>query len=117
MNAVSKKENMERENIGESGTKMKSDLEIEDYLFFKVTNMHRSLIAQFRAGILPLSIYIEVGRYWNISLEERLCTLCDDNVVEDEIHFLCSCKLYKEVRDVLFVQAAMMCDDFCQMDV
>ena len=93
----------------------KSDLEIEDYLFFKVPKMHRSLLAQFRAGILPLSI--EVGRYRNIPLEERLCTLCDDNVVEDEIHFLCSCKLYKEARDVLFVQAAMMCDDFCRMDV
>ena len=93
----------------------KSDLEIEDYLFFKVPKMLRSLLAQFRAGILPLSI--EVGRYRNIPLEERLCTLCDDNVVEDEIHFLCSCKLYKEARDVLFVQAAMMCDDFCRMDV
>ena len=67
--------------------------------------MHRSLLAQFRAGILRLSI--EVGRY-----------VCDDNVVEDEIHFLCSCKLYKEARDVFFfVQAAMMGDDFCQMDV
>ena len=30
MNAVSRKEDMEREKIGESGTKMKSDLEIED---------------------------------------------------------------------------------------
>ena len=86
MNAVSRKEDMERGEIGESGTKMKSDLEIEDYLFFKVPNMHRSLLAQFRAGILPFSI--EVGRYRNIRLDERLCTLCDDNVVEDEIHFL-----------------------------
>ena len=30
MNAVSRKEDMEREKIRESGTKMKSDLEIED---------------------------------------------------------------------------------------
>ena len=50
-------------------------------------------------------------------MEERLCTLCDDNVVEDEILFLCSCKLYKEARDALFAQVAMMCDDVCRMDV
>ena len=37
--------------------------------------------------------------------------------MEDEIHFLCSCQLYKEARDVLFVQAAMICDDFCRMGV
>ena len=37
--------------------------------------------------------------------------------VYSKYYFLCSCKLYKEARDVLFVQAAMMCDDFCRMDV
>ena len=65
----------------------KSDLEIEDYLFFKVPKMHRSLIAKFRAGILSLNK--EVGRYQNVPQEERLCTLCDDKVVEDEIHLNC----------------------------
>ena len=77
--------------------------------------MHRSLLAEFRAGILPLSI--EVDRYRNIPLEKHLCTLCDDNVVEDEIHFLCSCKLYKEAIDILFVHVAMVCDDFYRIDV
>ena len=65
--------------------KFKFDLEFEDYLFFKVHKMHRSLLAQFRAGMLPLSV--EVDRYRNIPMEERLCTLCDDNIVEDEILF------------------------------
>ena len=65
----------------------KSDLEIEDYLFFKVPKMHRSLIAKFRAGILPLNI--KVGRYRNVPQEKRLCTSCDDKVVEDEMHLNC----------------------------
>ena len=59
----------------------------------------RSLIAQFRAGILPLNI--EVGRYRNVPLEEHLCMLCDDNVVEDEVNFLCLCQLNTEARCII----------------
>ena len=56
-------------------------LETEIYLFFNIPKYHRSLFAQFRAGILPLKI--ETGRYRNVSLPDRLCTLCDDSEVED----------------------------------
>ena len=93
----------------------KSDLAVEDYLFYKVPKLHRSLLAQFRAGILPLNI--EVGRYRNTPLEERLCTLCEENVVEDEIHFLCSCSMYCEARNVLFTHASARCDGFPDLDI
>ena len=33
-----------------------------------------------------------------IPLEERLCTLCEFNEIEDESHFLFKCSLYDELR-------------------
>ena len=46
----------------------------DNFLFFNVPKYHRS---QLRAGILPLNI--ETGRYCNVSLPDRLYTLCDDS--------------------------------------
>ena len=33
---------------------------------------------------------------------ERLCTLCKENYVEDEIHFVCVCKIYDLHRKKLY---------------
>jgi hypothetical protein len=60
----------------------------------------RSILAQFRCGILPLRI--ETGRYHGEPVEERICSLCSENNVEDEIHFLLHCPLYSEYRAKLF---------------
>ena len=57
---------------------------------------HRSLIAQFKSGILPLRL--ETSRYKGIDREERYCQICDRNIVEDEIHFLFKCKKLKTTR-------------------
>ena len=57
-------------------------------------------MAQFRLGILPLEI--EVGRFRNIPLANRICQMCNSGVVEDEIHFLCECNNYSEYRSSLF---------------
>ena len=92
----------------------KSILETEDYLFFKVPKQHRSLLAQFRSGILPLGV--EVGRYTNVPLDERLCSLCNANAVEDELHFLCSCSLYNDERKALFTRAPLKTNDFSILD-
>ncbi len=50
--------------------------------------MHRgrSLLAQFRGGVLPLAI--ECGRWRGIPVEKRVCELCGNDKVKDEIHFL-----------------------------
>ena len=37
----------------------KPSLDAEDYLFFNIPKYHRSIFAQFRAGILPLNIEVE----------------------------------------------------------
>ncbi len=58
---------------------------------------HRSYLAQYRCGILPLSI--ETGRWGRILLEDRICKMCESLVVEDEYHFIFHCSLYNNIRD------------------
>ena len=66
-----------------------------------------SLLAQLRLGVLPL--HIETGRFKNIKdnvtrkyrkvpVEERKCLVCKLDLVEDEIHFVCTCIKYRNER-------------------
>ena len=71
-------------------------LEVENYVKFNLTSNQRSVTAQLRAGILPLNI--ETGRFRNIKLEDRLCTLCNLKAVESEPHFLFDCRCYENLR-------------------
>ena len=70
--------------------------EIEPYIASNLPRYQRSLLAQLRFGILPLSI--ETGHAQKKKVEERICPLCPDGV-EDETHFICICELQ---RDELF---------------
>ena len=92
----------------------KSDKDIEEYVKLPVQKYHRSLFAQFRFGILPLQI--EVGRFRNMQLNERICPICS-SAVEDEIHFLCQCPLYNHLRNPLFNSARAEEPTFSHMDV
>lgn len=53
----------------------------------------RSILTQFRCGILPLTI--ETGRYHGEPVEERICTFCK-NGMENEVHCLFHCPLYND---------------------
>ena len=79
---------------------IKEGFHTELYITFNLRRGQRSLCAQLRSGTLPLAI--EVGRYKGIPEEQRLCVLCDLNVVEDEYHFLFHCPVYCELRNCLF---------------
>ena len=72
-------------------------------------------MAQFRFGILPLEI--EVGRFRDIPLPNRICQMCNINVVEDEIHFLCECERYIDFRSNLFSSALETEPNFPSKDV
>ena len=37
-----------------------------------------------------------------VPLEDRTCELCNLNVCEDEVHFLCICPLYQQSRQRFF---------------
>ena len=78
----------------------KKDLSPEPYVKLCKSRRKRSILAQFRMGVLPLEI--ETGRFKNIQPEERYCVLCNQGLVEDEKHFLCTCKLYASIRNELF---------------
>ena len=57
----------------------------EQYVVNNLKKYERSILCQFRCGILP--IRIETGRYIGETPEQRLCRFCDTQSVEDEIHF------------------------------
>lgn len=79
-----------------SYVRFKHEYKMEKYISFNFTKYERSLCAQFRSGILPLRI--EVGRYRQEPLEERVCDFCTRNDIEDEEHFIFDCPLYDEER-------------------
>ena len=92
----------------------KYDKGTEEYTKMNINKYQRSVFAQFRCGILPLEI--EVGRYRDIPLKERICQLCN-NAVEDEIHFLCECPRYMDYRESLFKEAKEVDLSFMHMDI
>ena len=74
----------------------KEDYATEEYLNIFLTRYQRSLLAQFRVGVLPLRV--ETGRfntlidpaarnYRHLRLHERICQLCNMGSIEDEYHF------------------------------
>ena len=63
----------------------------EEYVKINLKRNERSVLAQFRLGILP--IRIETGRFIGERIEDRLCRMCDQNQIENEIHFMFHCSL------------------------
>ena len=45
---------------------------------------------------------IETSRYANIPRDERLCSLCNGNRIEDKIHFLLDCPSFSSIRETSF---------------
>ena len=78
---------------------LKTNWEIPSYVKKYLTRIQRAHIAKLFSGNLPLRV--ETGRYRSIPLENRLCTHCNLNQVEDEIHFITSCELYTDIRVIL----------------
>ena len=88
----------------------KNSYEQENYLRINLSRAERSYLAQFRCGILP--IRIETGRFRGEEVGERLCTLCDSESVEDEIHFVLHCSKYADLRKDLFDYVKMVENNF-----
>ena len=78
----------------------KKHVETERYVTANLSKYERSLMAKLRSGTLQLAI--ETGRFRNIEIENRLCILCNQNQVENEIHFLCFCPFYHDLRQKLY---------------
>ena len=91
----------------------KSEFQIEDYVYCN-NRQKRSLTAQLRIGILPLRV--ETGRFSNLALNDRHCYMCPGQEVEDELHFICTCPLYDDLRNNLFTIALQKSPIFIRMD-
>ena len=70
--------------------------ELQNLVKAPVTRMQRSLLAQFKSGILPLKI--ETDRYQGIKPENRLCKICNLSEPEDEFHFIFRCPALSHAR-------------------
>ena len=92
----------------------KGHLSVENYVKYNLTPSERSAMAQFRFGTLPLNI--ETGRFRNQPVQDRLCTLCEFNEIEDECHFLFKCSLYSDLRNDWIRNITDKTPDFVEMD-
>ena len=61
---------------------------------------NRRALALFRSGCAPIAI--ETGRYNNTPVDNRVCSMCDMNCVEDEFHCFMICVIYNDFRSKLF---------------
>jgi len=93
------RENLQRKPKLRTYLLFKNNFEAENYVKYCLNRQNRSIMAQFRLGILPLNL--ETGRFRNIPLNERFCDTCATNV-EDETHFMLHCPLYEVERQKLF---------------
>ena len=60
-------------------------------------------------GVAPLNI--EIGRYTNLAIEDRLCPFCL-NITEDETHVMLNCGMYDDIRAKLFKKACDLNPNF-----
>ena len=84
----------------------------EKYIQIPISPSLRSILAQFRSGVLPLRI--ETGRFTSpyTHVESRICEICHREI-EDEKHFFFRCPLYNIDRIKLFrdINMDMPCND------
>jgi len=78
----------------------KECFEVENYVKLSHHRLQRSLIAQLRSGTLPLNL--EIGRFRNLNIEDRLCSMCNNNAIENEFHFVCECPAYNDCRSIMY---------------
>jgi hypothetical protein len=94
----------------------KNENTTSDYVKLVRHRKHRSVLAKFRNGSLPLTV--ELGRFAKppVALQNRICRYChlykNIHVVEDESHFLLHCDVYSDIRCNLFHKANVELDTF-----
>lgn len=69
---------------------------LQHYLTKSIPDIYLRLISKFRLSSHQLRL--EQGRYQNIPREHRICLHCNQNLVEDEFHFILICPLYVNLR-------------------
>ena len=84
----------------------------EPYLTMITNPKTRSALTKF--WLSDHKLHIESGRHCNPRkpIEERLCEICNNQEIEDEIHFLLNCSFYCDLRSSLIQLAASLNHSF-----
>ena len=61
-------------------------------------------------------IAIETGRWRGMELQNRVCEICGNGDVEDEMHFLLKCAVYDDLRLDVFEKCQTKNDMFLQLN-
>ena len=87
---------------------LKREYSMAEYLYTVSDKKLRSTLTRYRLS--GHKLMIETGRHrktW-LPLEQRLCSHCDLNQMETELHFLTECSKYTDIR-------TMFCDQIQQI--
>ena len=95
-----RKRNTKLEIYGQIKDKFEREPYLEEIANFQL----RKIITKFRCSDHKLEI--EIGRHNNIPRENRLCKTCLVDI-ENEMHFLCNCPRYNDVRAYYFGKASL----------
>ncbi len=63
-----------------------------------------------RCGVAP--IRLETGRYEGLTEQERICTVCNMDEIESEMHVIICCPLYNDIRATLYESALLIDNNF-----
>ena len=75
---------------------IKSSFTPSNYLDIMKIPKFRNVLAKLRLSSHKL--YVEQRRYRNIQCNDRICSFCNLDKVEDEYHFILVCPLYNVLR-------------------
>ena len=92
----------------------KDNYEVEPYLNTIGNFDQRRQYTKLRISNHKLAI--ESGRFHKTSIEDRLCTLCNDHKIESEIHMLYNCAYFGDLRKELLNKIGISIDDHDQSD-
>ncbi len=87
----------------------KLNFEKETYLGMQNVEL-RQKISCFRSSCHKL--HIETGRYPYKPPEQRTCKVCNEMDIEDEKHFLVTCKAHRNIRNIMYEKIREIFPDF-----
>ena len=70
--------------------------ELQSYLLQIHNSKQRQALSKLRLS--SHGLLIETGRHIGIERQNRKCTFCNTNDIEDEYHFVLKCPLYNDIR-------------------
>ena len=92
--------NLERNPLLRTYVLFKTRFSLSSHLLHVKNSILRNAISKIRCSSHLL--YIERGRHTRpkTPLEKRVCPVCA--LIEDEIHFICDCRIYDDIRTIFF---------------